>query len=260
MILALTGNPFYDYVAPVRRRGAGARRDTLRYGLGATQGQLNAGALVAGAAAVPTLVSGTAEQRVAAVAAVGGSTALAIMGPAMAAGPWGLAVAGAVVGISLLAGKIGHLITGCGDVCVQATQVVNQAQDYVQEIIDLYWKTPVRTKSYQAWVLGQLNQIFAQVQEMLSRLGPVGEKSLKERFTRGGGAPWCAANNLSIGPGCGGWWDKAYDPVANDAGVVDDSDPITTGAAAVAQTLGIPANYALPALAAALVLTGVLLL
>lgn len=260
MILALAGNPYFDYAPGLFALGS---RSGARFGLGATQTQLNVGAGVTAAVSLPALISGDAQQRVNAAAAVGGSTALAIMGPAMAAGPWGIAVAGAIVGIQLLSGKIAHLFTGCGQVCVQDTTLVNQADTLIQQIGSTYWNTPVRNKSFQAWTLQQLTGVFDLVQQKVGL-----QKSATERLTRKGGAPWCAANNLAIGVDnviaptptnhfgrCGGWLDVVYDPISLDPDVVPDDS--IEGAAA---TLGIPAGYAFPALAAALVLTGVLLL
>ena len=167
--------------------------------------------------------------------------ALQIMGPAAATGPIGLAIGASALAITLLSGKIAHLITGCGQVCIDDTNIVNQADQLVQQIGSQYWNTQVRTKSFQAWTLQQLQDIFAQVSQKVGL-----QKSATERLTRGGGAPWCAANNLAIGVDnvvtpnptnhlgrCGGWLDVVYDPIAQDPDVIDN--PV----ADVAQSIGL---------------------
>lgn len=167
--------------------------------------------------------------------------ALAIMGPAAAAGPVGLAIGAAALAITALSGKIAHLITGCGQVCINDTNVVNQADQLVQQIAGQYWNTPTRTKSFQQWTLQQLDAIFAQVQQNVGL-----QKSATERLTRGGGAPWCAANNLAIGVNdvvprnaqnplgrCGGWLDGTYDPIAQDPDVVPDASVVEQAASSI---------------------------
>jgi len=164
-----------------------------------------------------------------------------ILGPAAAAGPVGLAIGTAVIAVSLLAGKIAHLISGCGQVCIKATDIVNQEDQYVKQIGAAYWNTPVRVKSFQTWTLQQLDAVFQQTIQMLAPLGAVGEKSIKERLTRGYPSPWCANNNLAVGVDnvvpanamnplgrCGGWYDVTYDPIANDPDVQPDSAALSS--------------------------------
>ena len=180
------------------------------------------------------------QQMVTGITSAAGKAALQIMGPAAAGGPIGLAVGGAMLAITLLSGKIAHLITGCGQVCIQDTATVNQAEDLVQQLSQAYWNTTPRTVGFQKWTLQQLDAIFAQVKQTVGL-----EKSWTERLTRGGGAPWCAANGLAIGVMdvvprnaanpfgmCGGWYDTVYDPIAHDTNVIPDPpDTSTVGGA-----------------------------
>jgi hypothetical protein len=173
--------------------------------------------------------------------------ALAIMGPAAAGGPVGLAIGAAALAITALSGKIAHLITGCGQVCIDDTNIVNQADQLIQQIGSQYWNTAVRTVSFQQWTLQQLQDIFAQVSQKVGL-----QKSATERLTRGGGAPWCAANHLAIGVDnvvtpnptnhfgrCGGWLDVVYDPLASDPDVVPDSAAVGQAVSAAASSIGL---------------------
>ena len=195
------------------------------------------------------------------VASTASKLALQIMGPAAAGGPIGLAIGSAALAITLLSGKIAHLISGCGQVCVEATSIVNEADLAVQQIGSTYWNTAVRTKGFQKFTLDQLTQLFGQVQGMLSQLGPVGEKSAKERLQRGYAAPWCVSNNLAVGVDnvvppnptnhlgrCGGWIDVVYDPIANDPDVVADPPAIATAAESIGLTTGGQLNWGMVAL------------
>jgi hypothetical protein len=164
------------------------------------------------------------QQIIAGVTGAAGKAALAIMGPAAAAGPIGLAVGGAMLAITALSGTIAHLISGCGQVCVNDTNIVNQADVLIQQLKAAYWNTNPRTVGFQKWTLQQMDAIFAQVQQNVGL-----QKSATERLTRGGGAPWCAANNLPIGPDCGGWYDTVYDPIAHDANTIPDPPDTSIG-------------------------------
>jgi hypothetical protein len=172
--------------------------------------------------------------------------ALQIMGPAAASGPVGLAIGLSALAITALSGKIAHLISGCGQVCIDATNIVNQEDQYVLQIAQAYWNTPTRTKSFQQWTLQQLDSIFQQTAQMLAPLGDVGAKSARERLTRGYAAPWCVSNHLAVGVDnvvdpsptnplgrCGGWYDVTYDPIANDPDVVPDSSVAVQAATSV---------------------------
>lgn len=209
-----------------------------------TQDQLNANAAGSGVGfAAQFGPGGSTQGEVAAGAGFAGSTVLAILGPAAAAGPIGLAIGAGVAAITLLSGKIAHLINGCGDACVQATSIVNEAETYVKGISDAYWQTPTRTKSYQAWVLGQLDSIFSQVRTLCGKIGgDPGTRCVQERLVRGFRPPWCTDSNVPLSQ-CGGWYDVTYDPIANDAGVVADppTSGVSAGLAAVAGSL--PGGY-----------------
>lgn len=172
--------------------------------------------------------------------------AMHIMTASAAAGPIGLAIGAAVLAIGALSGQIAHLINGCGDACTQATAIVNEAEGYVRQIASQYWKTPVRTVAFQKWTLGQLDSIFAQVEQLCGKIpGDPGKRCVQERLTRGFVPPWCRDNGLAVGVNdvvgrnsenifgrCGGWYDVTYDPIAQDPNVQPDAVEPTLSAAA----------------------------
>lgn len=206
--------------------------------------------------AYPMNLAGLGITQQSAAAIVTGATsaaskaALAILGPSAAAGPVGLAIGAAAVAITALSGTIAHLISGCGQVCVDATNIVNQEDGLMQQIVSAYWSTPTRTVSFQQWTLQQLNALFQQTSQMLAPLGAVGAESAKERLTRGYDSPWCVSNHLAVGVNnvvppnpqtnplgrCGGWYDVYYDPIAADPAVVPDASIASTVASSIGLT------------------------
>lgn len=158
------------------------------------------------------------------------TTVLAILGPAAAAGPIGIAIGGAVLAIGALSGKIAHLIDGCGESCTYATEVVNQAGALVEQIKSAYWQAPIRTRSFQKWTLDQLGIIFAKIRTLCdpAKLGDAGTRCINERLVRGAHAPWCPAD----GPACD-FYTVTYDPIANDPGVSPDPASVEGIVAAV---------------------------
>jgi len=182
------------------------------------------------------------QQQISQAATLGGaaaaSTVAAILGPAAAAGPIGIAIGGAVLAITALSGTISKLINGCGQSCVQATQIVNEADTYVQQMAAAYWQAPVRTVSFRDWTLEQMDAVFNQVRELCGRIGgDAGTNCVKERLTRGYPSPWCAPAGLPIGPQCGGWYDVTYDPIMHDPGVQPDPGPMAL------LSSGLPGGY-----------------
>lgn len=193
------------------------------------------------------VASGNTAGEVSSGGALAGASLLAYLGPAAAAGPVGLAIAGAVAAISMLSGTIAHLIDGCGSGCTQAAAIVNQADTYVQQIAEAYWQAPQRTKSLQTYTLAQLDAVFNKVRTLCGQIpGKPGQDCVQQRLVRGFVPPWCTANGLAVGVNdvvspninnvlgrCGGWYDVTYDPIASDPGVEPDPSPVTSVSEAV---------------------------
>jgi hypothetical protein len=245
MIVALSGNPYFDY-SP----GLFSFADNgARFGLGAAP---TAGQLVAAGATGAT--TGLATKSLIAGSVAGGLATAALFDPEP--------ISKAILAIS--AAFVGPLMQavnrGCGNTCIVASQAANQATVTADQIKQQYWATPTpRPKSLQQAALTALSNIANALQQACSdpALGDAGKRCISERLVEGGSAPWCPNG------GCD-FWTTYYRPIERDPNVVDDTNPVaslTAAAQSGAAALGIPANYAVPAaLALALVLTGVLLL
>lgn len=179
-------------------------------------------------------IGDTSATSIAAVAAQGAATTggilagLASMGaiaPYFAlAGPIGAAVAGlTAVGIA-----IAGLFKGCGQTCIEATQIANQLQVYWQQNLDHYMQAPVHYKSLQLAALNNFDTGWNALYKACSdpTLGAAGQRCISER-QRGGASSWCcnAPNAVQVGngmcTGCDAFADYR-DPIANDPNAVPD--------------------------------------
>lgn len=230
MILALSGNPFYDYAPPL----FGDRSSGACFGLGAAP---TASALIG--ASAQGLSTGLTTKSTVAGTIAGGLAVAALYDPEP--------ISKAILAIS--AAFVGPLISmvnrGCGQTCIVATQAANAAADASSQVKAQYWGAPApRPKSLQQAALTALTNIANALKQACSdpSLGDAGKRCISERLVRGG------ANDF---------WAGLYDPIANDPDVVDDATATVSG---VATSLGIPSSLAVPAaIAAALILVGVLL-
>lgn len=126
-----------------------------------------------------------------------------------------VAAAGAVVSL------MSSLFQGCGQTCVAATQIANQAQTQLASLRDQFLALPVKYLSAQQAFLAAFDQVAAQMQQACSNpaLGAAGQRCISERLVRGGTAPWCP-NPGHVG--CD-WITTLRDPIANYTPIVDDS-------------------------------------
>jgi|SRR3990172_4334714 len=179
---------------------------------GPTTGQVIGGAAAAGITSGLTIGMTTGSIKRGGIAAAG--SALIALAPF--AGP----IAGAFM---VVAGGIvtaaATMFKGCGASCTETSRVANEASDAFNQIKSAYWNQATRTKSSQVAALAALESIAEQLQSFCSNpsFGDAGKRCISERLVRGGSAPWCPT-----GTGCD-FWSTIYDPIANDAGVVDDS-------------------------------------
>ena len=183
----------------------------------------------------------TSGSSIASIAATGAATTGSIVAllPGFAlAGPIGAAVAGLVaVGIG-----IAKIFSGCGQTCVEATNIANQLQVYWQNNLDTYMQAPIHYKSLQAAALNNFDTGWAALYKACSdpALGAAGQRCISER-QRGGASAWCcnAPNAVDVGnglcTGCDAFADLR-DPIANDPHVVPD--PVASS------TTGVPGSYA----------------
>ncbi len=113
--------------------------------------------------------------------AVGGSVAAAspLAGPAA---PIVAAVGGLIALAGTIAGAI-HLGEGCGPTCVQATQIVNQAEPIFKQNLDGYESGILD----QSTALDNFNKMKIAIQQACSGIpGKAGTDCYGDRFTEGG--------------------------------------------------------------------------
>ena len=87
------------------------------------------------------------SQQISAIAATGASTTVSLLvGFSVITGPIGAAIAGAIAIAQLLVG----IFQGCGQTCVEASNIANQVEPALQQNLAAYLASPVRTVSMQA--------------------------------------------------------------------------------------------------------------
>lgn len=181
----------------------------------------------------------TSTAMTAASVAASGATATAAILVAFGAitGPVGLAI-GAIVGIAPLIVK---LFSGCGQTCTQATQYANQVEPILNQNLQAYISSPVRTVSMQQAAINNYNTAIASLKQACGQaaLGSAGQNCIDERVNASscqwkaspGGwvqnsdgtctyTPWGASGS---GNSCWNWVIGYYNPIANDPCVVPDS-------------------------------------
>lgn len=226
---------------------------SLGYPVVATSGGSSwssAGTAAAGAGAASGIMTGilTGSVKRGSIAAAG--AALAALAPMTGpAAPFIAAIGGIVTGLATM-------FNGCGQTCTEATKYANRASEAFEQIKSQYWAQATRTRSSQTAALMALDAIANELYAACSNpaLGPAGERCISERLVRGGTAPWCPTPDHR---GCD-FFATIRDPIANDAGVVDD--PV---ADQVSAALGVDvggADMTLLALGAGALLLGVMFL
>ena len=105
---------------------------------------------------------------------------------APATGP-GAPFVSAAAGLIDLAGQVANLFHGCGQTCIQATQIVNQVEPYLLQNSETYFTNPNRTTGDQQNAIATFNAIKAIVVQNCGNpaLGPAGQNCISDRFGNG---------------------------------------------------------------------------
>jgi hypothetical protein len=212
----------FQHGTPTAPPGILAQR--IRMGMGQTQSTTagTVSSLVAAGASATTGILGT-------LAAVAAGTSVA--------GPIGLAVT-ALVTIGVLLMKV---FSGCGQTCVEATDIANQVEPVLLQNLQQYLAAPVHYASLQAAALNNFNTAW---QGLVQGCGSgalattqAGENCIANRQqgscaykTSPGGWQQDASGNWSYvypgangsGTACWDWFIGYHDPIANDPTVVPD--------------------------------------
>lgn len=196
---------------------------------------------------VYTAVAGSAIQGYGTAVTVGGDKTGLIVGAAQAGleattailmSMGYIPVVGPIIAaIGALIGPIATLFKGCGQTCIMATKIADQAGAAQKQVYDYYWSQPVHYYSVQQSALKAIADIAAEIDKACGNpaLGPAGQRCISERTVRGGTAPWCPTPDHT---GCD-IWTAWYDPIAHDPNVVPDPAPVQSDVQSGLSNLGV---------------------
>lgn len=180
---------------------------------------------------------GTAVGGAIGAAAVGGtSSVFGILGVSALAGPVGIAVGGIVAAAAAIAGILG-VGQGCGQTCVQATSIVNQAEPILLQNLQAYQAGAIS----QSTAISNYNQVWQSVITACSKIpGSAGQNCVSDRQQ---GA--CHYQNSG---GCWNWYIGYYMPLLQPiAASVTASSASANSIATVASGLGISSDMLIAA-------------
>lgn len=160
----------------------------------------------------------------------------------------GTAIA-ALIGIGI---AIANAFKGCGQTCVEASNIANQVGALLVQNVNAYTGSPIRTVSMQAGALNTFDTAWAALQQACGnpQLQAAGQRCISDRQSgachwkaSAGGwqpdgtfKPWGAAGS---GSDCWNWFIGMRDPIANDPNVQPDPVPPSSASGATG-TLSLP--------------------
>jgi len=151
------------------------------------------------------------------VATLGGtifssSALMSMLGISAAAGPVGIAVAGVVAAGAAIASALG-VGSGCGQSCIQATNVVNQAEPVLKQNLDAYESGQIDQDTAQS----NYAQVWTAVQQACGGIpGAAGQDCISDRAE--GSCKWKQTASPTY-PGepalgdCWNWYEAYYNPL-----------------------------------------------
>lgn len=190
---------------------------------------------------------------------IGSLAAIPIAGP----------IAAGVAAVGLL---LADVFSGCGDTCVEASNLANQAEPLLLQNLQTYLSAPVRYASLQAAALNNFDLTWAALEQACSdpSLGSAGKACISDRQrgachyqTSPGG--WANGQyNYPGGPGsgstCWNWFVGYRDPIANDPNVVPDPVPGASLVSGLLSSVGVSPSSTLLGLPIGDVIIGGLIL
>jgi hypothetical protein len=202
----------------------------------------------------------------ASIAATGASLTGVLVG-ALAAIPIAGPIAAAVAALGV---ELANLFSGCGQTCVEATNIANQAEPLLQQNLDQYLAAPVHYASLQAAALNNFTLTWNALQQACSnpQLAAAGQRCISDR--QAGACTWKASPGgwsqdstgkwsytgygaAGSGSACWNWFVGYHDPIANDPTVVPDPSPVSSAVSSVGSLIssgsvfGLPLSSLLPA-------------
>lgn len=189
---------------------------------------------------------------------------------ALAAIPIAGPIAAAVAGVGIL---LANVFAGCGDTCVEATKLANEAEPLLLQNLQTYLSAPTRYASFQAAALNNYDLTWNALVSGCSnpQLGAAGQACISDRQrgachyqTSPGG--WDADGTYTYpgaagsGSACWNWFVGYRDPIANDPNVVPDPVPGSSVVSGLLSDVGISSSATLFGLPVGDVVIGALLL
>jgi hypothetical protein len=160
-----------------------------------------------------------------------------------------------IASIGQLGVMLAQIFSGCGNTCTMASRLANQVEPVLQQNLQTYLSSPVRTQSMQAAALNNFTTAWAALTQACGnpQLMAAGQSCIQDRQSGGchwkaspGGwaqtsdgtctyTPWGAAGS---GTSCWNWFVGYHDPIANDPCVQPDS-VLTAGGSSTSSTSGV---------------------
>lgn len=176
------------------------------------------------------------------IAGAGASTATALLvSMGTIGGPVGIAISGVIAaGLAIVS-----MFKGCGQTCVQASNIADQVGAQLVQMFNSYMSAPVHYASVQQAYLTQWDAFWNALTQACSdpNLQSAGQRCISDRqqgachyHTSPGGwqkdsiGKWqyIAPGQDGSGNTCWNWFVGTRDPVANDPTVVPDPTPVNT--------------------------------
>jgi hypothetical protein len=179
----------------------------------------------------------------------------AVLTGTLVGGPLGGAIAGAIAQVGML---LANVFAGCGQTCVEASNLANQAEPLLLQNLQTYMSAPVHYASLQAGALNNFALTWQALGQACSnpQLGAAGQRCISDRQqgachykTSPGG--WNQVNGVwqytypgasGSGDACWNWFVGYHDPISSDPTVVPDPTPAAAAGSSILSTVGISPN------------------
>ena len=216
-------------------------------------------------------------QTIASAAAAGASTTASIL---VALGTVGGPVGAVIAGIAALGIALANVFGGCGNTCVEATNIANQVGPILGNNLETYLSAPIHYASMQAAALNNFDTAWAALEQGCSNpaLGSAGKACISDRqaggctwkvaepfgWTQGADGSWSYVPAGAADPNgtiCWNWFSGMRDPIANDPTVVPDPSPVSATATNLLSDVGVSSTATIAGIPVSdLLLPGALLL
>lgn len=169
----------------------------------------------------------------------------------------------AIAGLTAVGIAIANQFKGCGQTCIDASNIVNQVEPLLNQNLQHYLSSPVHYASLQTAALNNFDTAWAAVEQACGQVGGQGGagcisgrqqgacdyKTSQAVWTQAADGSWSFGGGGANGSGntCWNWFVGYRDPIANDPSVVPDpvGSVVTQDPATGLVTVTPPANTSL---------------